>query len=457
MSCFALRILPLCFMLAVPVKWHLGYAMGGGGKITNNINYNEEKADVRIGLHDGYTRLVIEFENEKYIKTLFNESASNLQIKVHNSKIKVFNISDVSSVKSPIEMLKNKNAGEDTVLSLMLKPKTQILRSFEINEQGKYRYVVDFAMPSTDGNFNQISQIIAMTENAPEFEGEDKTGLSKTLIAKLDEESDNLLNPRDTNFTDNYIYKETKKYKPRVAGKTSVAYSNKKPVIVIDAGHGGEDAGAISYKYKVKEKDITIRYAMLIYAKLKEVGKYDVRLTRKGDYFISLHKRLDMVQKYDADLFISVHADSHPNKSTKGMSVYTVSEQASDDIAKNLAHEHDEGQVIGGVRFNQKDRVLSNLLISLERRKSSNDSVHFADVLTKYIRASGVQTLYNTHRLAGFAVLKGPDVPSILLELGFLSNPAEERLLLSKEHRHKITDAVVKSVNDFMTKSTSAR
>jgi N-acetylmuramoyl-L-alanine amidase len=453
MSCFVLRIGMLFLTLMAMLMPCKALAMSTTKTINNNLSsQQEERADIRIGLHQGYTRLVIELDSKKSIKTIFNESAQSLQVKIYNSKINIFNVSDTSSTKSPIEMLTNKNQDGSTTLSMMLKKNTQILRSFEISEEGKYRYVVDFAIPNTSDEFSEISQIIAMTEDDLNLSEIDNAKLSKTLIAKLDEEDVVAQSYKNNEFTDKQLdktkpYKKTKKQDNKV---TSVAYKNTKPVIVIDAGHGGEDAGAVSCKYKVKEKDITIRYAMLLYAKLKQLNKYDVRLTRRGDYFISLSKRLEIIQAYDADLFIAIHADSHGSKLTKGLSVYTLSEQASDEIAKELAINHEEGQVIGGIRFNQKDKVLSNLLISLERRRSSNESVRFADILTKQMIKSGIKTLYNTHRLAGFAVLKGPDVPSILLELGFLSNPSEEKLLLSKDHRHILTDAVVKSINEFM-------
>jgi len=453
MSCFVLRIGMLFLTLMVMFAPCKVLAMSTTKTINNNLSsQQEERADIRIGLHQGYTRLVIELDSKKSIKTIFNESAQSLQVKIYNSKINIFNVSDTSSTKSPIEMLTNKNQDGSTILSMMLKKNTQILRSFEISEEGKYRYVVDFAVPNTSDEFSEISQIIAMTEDDLNLSEIDNAKLSKTLIAKLDEEDVVSQSYKNNELSDKQLDK-TKPYKKRKKQDnkvTSVAYKNTKPVIVIDAGHGGEDAGAVSCKYKVKEKDITIRYAMLLYAKLKQLNKYDVRLTRRGDYFISLSKRLEIIQAYDADLFIAIHADSHGNKLTKGLSVYTLSEQASDEIAKELAINHEEGQVIGGIRFNQKDKVLSNLLISLERRRSSNESVRFADILTKQMIKNGIKTLYNTHRLAGFAVLKGPDVPSILLELGFLSNPSEEKLLLSKDHRHILTDAVVKSINEFM-------
>lgn len=167
---------------------------------------------------------------------------------------------------------------------------------------------------------------------------------------------------------------------------------------------------------------------------LEKSGKYKVYLTRSTDIFIPLRDRVKIARKHNADLFMSIHADSTKNRSAKGLSVYTLSETASDKEAAALAERENKADVIAGLNLVEHSREVSDILINLAQRESMNRSSEFATFMVQEMKNS-VQLVDNTHRFAGFAVLKAPDVPSVLLEMGYLSNRQEERLLKQQTYR----------------------
>jgi len=230
--------------------------------------------------------------------------------------------------------------------------------------------------------------------------------------------------------------------------KTPVAHRSKsKQVIVLDPGHGGKDPGAIGYS-GVYEKNITLAMAKELKAILDKEGKYKVYLTRSTDVFIPLRDRVKIARKYDADLFLSIHADSALNRSAKGLSVYTLSERASDKEAEALAERENKADVIAGLDLLEHSKEVSDILINLAQRETMNRSSEFAGFMVQEMRRS-VKLVANTHRFAGFAVLKAPDVPSVLLELGYLSNRTEERQLKQASYRKKLAISTSKAIKKY--------
>lgn len=232
-----------------------------------------------------------------------------------------------------------------------------------------------------------------------------------------------------------------------VPQKKTPTQQSKRKIIVIDAGHGGVDPGAIGYK-GTYEKKITFFMAKELKEELDKNSKYKVYLTRNRDVFIPLRDRVKIARKYDADLFISIHADSAKNRKAKGLSVYTLSETASDKEAEALAEKENKADIVAGLNFADHTKEVSDILLSLAQRETNNSSSEFANILSSEM-SKIVKTVSNTHRFAGFAVLKAPDVPSVLLELGYLSNPDEEKLLRQEKYRKKLAKATVKAVNKF--------
>lgn len=227
----------------------------------------------------------------------------------------------------------------------------------------------------------------------------------------------------------------------------------KKPLIVIDAGHGGQDPGAIGIK-RTYEKHITLDYAKALRDVLLRSGRYRVLLTRENDRFIMLGERVNIARKAKADIFISLHADTNPRKDARGLSVYTLSETASDAEAAALAEQENKSDIIGGIDLPKVDEDVASILIDLVKRETMTKSdvlaEHVVDVMHKKITL-----LPNPHRYAGFRVLKAPDTPSILLEIGFLSNPQDEQLLSSKEFRGLFTSSTLKALDNHFADKRS--
>lgn len=230
------------------------------------------------------------------------------------------------------------------------------------------------------------------------------------------------------------------------SSKAAKSSSSAKKIIVLDPGHGGKDPGAIGYS-GIYEKNITLAMAKEMKKILEKQG-YKVHLTRSSDIFIPLRDRVKIARKHNADLFLSIHADSAVNRSAKGLSVYTLSENASDREAAALAERENKVDVIAGLNLVEHSKEVSDILINLAQRETMNRSSEFASFMVQEMRKS-VQLVDNTHRFAGFAVLKAPDVPSVLLEMGYLSNRTEERLLKQEGYRKKLAVSTSKAIEKY--------
>jgi N-acetylmuramoyl-L-alanine amidase len=229
--------------------------------------------------------------------------------------------------------------------------------------------------------------------------------------------------------------------------KTSASVSNEPIVIVLDPGHGGKDPGATG-KRGTQEKNLVLKAAQELAAAFRALPGYKVVMTRNGDSYVSLRGRIDVARSAKADLFISLHADSAINTEATGMSVYTLSERASDREAAKLANKENQSDIIAGVDLSGESQDVSNILIDLVQRGTMNASADYATRLVTEL-SSSIKLKYESHRFAGFVVLKAPDVPSVLIEMGYLSNPKEEWLLLQKSHREKLVQGIVAATQSY--------
>lgn len=227
-----------------------------------------------------------------------------------------------------------------------------------------------------------------------------------------------------------------------------------KKVIVLDAGHGGQDPGALG-KGGTKEKHLVLKFTKELKDELERTGKYKVVLTRDGDYYIALRERLAFARKHKADIFISLHADS-ASSAARGLSVYTLSENASDDEAAALAKRENKSDIIAGVDLGNHEKDVADILISLAQRETNNQSIILADTLVASLENQSVNLLTRPHRYAGFAVLKAPDIPSVLVEIGFLSNREEEKALNQSSHRKKLAQGLTKAITHYFETTSKA-
>ncbi len=225
----------------------------------------------------------------------------------------------------------------------------------------------------------------------------------------------------------------------------------KKTIIAIDAGHGGQDPGTTGYK-GTQEKNITISYALAIRKALENTNRYQVILTRKDDIYIDLKKRVELAHDAKANMFISIHADSHNDHKMSGLSIYTLSEKASDKEAEELAKKENNAGILSAVDVSGDSKDVTELLIDLVQRQTKNLSAEFAENIIKETKGKTHILYHKPHRFAGFRVLTGPDIPSVLIELGYLSNPREEQLLLSENHKNKLAEAIVKAIDKHFKK-----
>jgi N-acetylmuramoyl-L-alanine amidase len=220
-----------------------------------------------------------------------------------------------------------------------------------------------------------------------------------------------------------------------------------RPVIVIDAGHGGVDPGAIG-QTGIYEKDLVLTFAKELQRMIEAGGRYRVHMTRDSDVFVRLRDRVRYAQDSDAGLFISLHANAHRKHDLRGAAIYTLSENASDAEAAALAAKENKADAIAGIDLSDQPEVVSKILIDLAQRETMNQSKRFANILVDQLRTVG-PVVRNTHRSAGFAVLKSPTVPSVLVEVGYLSNKAEEKLLRSEDYRNHINQAIIKAIDGY--------
>ena len=223
--------------------------------------------------------------------------------------------------------------------------------------------------------------------------------------------------------------------------------SDGRRVVVLDPGHGGVDPGTIGYS-GTYEKDVTLDVALELARRLKATGKYHALLTRDDDVFVRLRDRVRFAREHGAELFMSLHADSLHDSSVRGATVYTLSDRGSDAVAEALAAKENRADLIAGIDLTREPDEIQSILIDLTQRETRNHSAKFAGVLVPELDRQA-KVWRDGRRSAAFAVLKAPDVPSVLVEMGYLSNRHDERFLTSAKGRKAIIDALARGVDRY--------
>ena len=245
---------------------------------------------------------------------------------------------------------------------------------------------------------------------------------------------------------------ETKKEKAiqEAPSSQSNKIPTKKVVIAIDAGHGGEDSGARGASGSL-EKNITLSIARKLKKEIDNDEQLRAVLTRDDDYFVPLHGRVIKARKLKADIFVSIHADAFTNPDAKGSSVFALSESgATSASARYLANKENESDLIGGVSLDDKDPMLAKTLLDLSQSATINDSVKLGNFVLDQLR--DINDLHKSNvEQAGFAVLKSPDIPSILVETAFISNPKEEQILNNDEHQEILAKNILIGIKKYLS------
>lgn len=219
-------------------------------------------------------------------------------------------------------------------------------------------------------------------------------------------------------------------------------------VVAVDAGHGGIDTGAIGTETNTEEKSVTLAFARDLVEHFNREPGIEAFLTRTGDEFLSLPQRVQIARRKQANLFISIHADTLKQRDIRGATVYTISDKASDHLAASLAERENLSDTIAGVALSTEPAEVADILLDLTRRETQAFSVNLAQTVVSSFEGQ-INLINNPHRYAGFRVLQAPDVPSVLLELGFLSNKEDEKLLVDPVWRGKVSGLLAKAVREY--------
>jgi len=224
-------------------------------------------------------------------------------------------------------------------------------------------------------------------------------------------------------------------------------------IVAIDAGHGGKDPGALG-KRGTREKDITLKAAKMLAEELRKSAHITPILIRDSDRFYKLRTRIKRARDKQADIFVSLHADSAPNTKARGISVFSLSDTASDKEAAYLAKRENKADLIGGPDLDGEDPVAANALLRMFQRESMNESAKLATVILSNIKdlPGGDK---RGHRFAGFAVLKSPDIPSILVEIGFLSNRQDEKNLRDDSYLRGLSKRLARAISRYLENAAS--
>lgn len=369
---------------------------------------------IRLGTHGEITRIVLEMSNTVGFKTFLLDGPERLVIDLPVTTL------PASGLKMPASnsfkgLRHGRYDGTTTRLVIDLAHPAKIVAAFTLppNAGKPARLVVDITPVNRNAFRHEISKIYRSTPGAP---GESVMEASHTIPV------------------------------PPVPPPRAVPTT--KPLIVIDAGHGGVDPGAIGAG-NVKEKDVTLALAHHLKNVLERSGRYNVLLSRHDDTYIKLYDRVDFARRKNADMFISIHADSIDKPDVRGASIYTLSNTASDAQTAKLAARENRADLIAGVDLSHENPEVANILIDLAMRDTMNQSRYFAGTVVDQLKVRGVRVLPNPHRYAGFAVLKAADIPSVLIEAGFMSNSEEVSLLRSDAYREKLSTAILSGIDSY--------
>lgn len=401
-------------------------------------------AGIRLGAHPEKTRVVVELSDAAQFRAFVLAEPTRLVVDLPNFNWRVGNIA------------KPKGTGIREIRQGPLQPgiarividldRPSLIRSAFFLPQGQgqpNRIVIDFA--GADANaFTQGRGRTYGTLNVNDPAG----GASQTVARNSPRNDQSTTAPPPEKPSLNTV-SASRTTSIKTTAPIPVA---QRPLIVLDPGHGGEDPGALGNR-GLMEKNITLAMARDLKKALEDTGRYRVILTRDKDIFIRLSQRVAFARSKKADLFISLHADSINRSGVRGASIYTLSEKASDAETEKLAARENHADLISGLDLSEEDEDVANILVDLTMRDTMNQSKFFANKSVSLLKASGIRTLENPHRYAGFAVLKAPDIPSVLIELGYMSNDQESAMLSNPEYRGKIAGALVVGITDYFEKT----
>jgi N-acetylmuramoyl-L-alanine amidase len=383
---------------------------------------------VRIWPAQEYTRVTIENDSELHATHFVVEEPHRLVIDILNVSLDTKLKELIAKVEANDPYIKQIRVGQNRpgVVRLVFDLKTAINpQVFSLLPAGQYQHRLVLDLYPT----KPIDPLLSFLNNNNEKKNIPEDTKPQTI------------KPKPENSTNNANVNNTNNKK-----------INRLITIALDPGHGGEDPGAIG-KAGSKEKDVVLSIAHRLKSKIEQQPNMRVMLTRDSDYFVPLHVRVQKARQVQADLLMSIHADAFIEPTARGSSVFVLSQKgASSTAARWLANKENAADLIGGVNLKSHDKQLAGVLLDLSTTAQIADSMKLGSHVLKEI--SGINKLHkNNIEQAGFAVLKAPDIPSILIETAFISNPEEEAKLNDEEYQDKMADAILEGVKKYFTKN----
>ena len=430
--------------------------------LSNNSFAKQNKiVDIRLNTEGNSERIVIESETKVNFNAFLLKNPYRLVVDLQNTNIDV-KAPSFKANRVVDQVRVGKFSEYDTRLVFDLNIKVKLENSFYLaptSSNPLHRIVIDLTFDNADLEVEDLIGKLIEENNLYDVEPNELNILIDKILAE-NNDTKGLNNLIDEILTENYEEKSlgtikvssnnTKSVvtKSNTANYNLAKNANRKPRIIIDAGHGGKDPGTIGTR-GTKEKIITLTYAKSLKQALDKTNKYKTYMTRNQDFYVELRERVSIARRYKGDLFISIHADSSPSKSARGISIYTLSQTASDTRTAKLAQKENKADIIGGLNLYGEYQDTINTLVDISRHQAMNDSKIFARILKEQFRKQNIQGLGDMIKHANFAVLTAADMPSVLLELGFLSNKTDERMIRSYGYKTKVVNSIVSAVNSY--------
>ena len=402
---------------------------------------------VRVWPADDYTRVTLENDTNLKATHFIVKDPERLVIDVEGIELNSTLKGLVAKIQSNDPYIKQVRVGQNrpNVVRLVFDLKEEVKpQLFALAPVGSYQHRLIFDLyPVTAPD-----PIAALIEKGEWSRTPENDALPTAPVPPMD------IKPRNS---DPKLARSEPRSEPKTELRTEPKEDRQPPLtrlltIALDPGHGGEDPGAIGHGGS-REKDVVLAIAKRLKAKIEEQPNMRVMLTRDADYFVPLHVRVQKARKVQADLFVSIHADAFIEATARGSSVFALSEKgASSTAARWMASKENAADLIGGVNIKNQDRQLASVLLDLSTTAQINDSIKLAKAVLGEI--GGINRLHKgAVEQAGFAVLKAPDIPSILIETAFISNPEEEARLTDDGYQDQMANAVLKGIRKYFAKN----
>ncbi|MFZ6863921.1 N-acetylmuramoyl-L-alanine amidase [Undibacterium sp. Ji67W] len=415
---------------------------------------------VRVWPAEDYTRVTLENDSELVTNYFTVKNPERLVVDIEGLELNPTLKELVAKIQANDPYIKQVRVGQNkpNVVRLVFDLKEEVSpQVFTLQPVGNYKHRLVFDLYPASAP----DPIMAMIEKG-EWQSDNKPNQVAPTIPNINPPPANVPKPdTSTTIARNDTKAEAKldpKFEPKPEPKADFppkeksASNGRMITIAIDPGHGGEDPGATG-RGGNREKDVVLSIAKRLKAKIEQQPNMRVMLTRDADFFVPLNVRVQKARAVQADLFMSVHADAFVNSSAQGSSVFVLSDKgASSAAARWLADNENAADLIGGVNIKSHDKQLASVLLDLSTTAQINDSLKLGKVVLSEI--SGINKLHKgSVEQAGFAVLKAPDIPSILIETAFISNPEEEAKLTDDAYQDQMAEAILKGVKKYFSRN----